>query len=124
MAADLPSQVVWFSSTRRLERGGYPDGGDWVIAPTGSPRARIADADIPLLGLHNRENVLAALLAAEHLGADLEQALDAGASLLSRPPTAWSWSRTSRGYVGSTTRRPPTSTPSGPRCRRCLVPWF
>ncbi len=63
---------LWFSSSRRLERGACADGGDLVLALDGGEE-RIPLSRNPLRGGHNLENVMAAALACRAAG------LDAGA---------------------------------------------
>ncbi len=75
-------RLIPFDATGRilgLHRGGeteskpgrawYGDGSLWIHAPGGSPN-RYSLADVKLEGPHNRENMLAALMAAELAGAD------------------------------------------------------
>ncbi|MFN7971641.1 MAG: UDP-N-acetylmuramoyl-L-alanine--D-glutamate ligase [Acidobacteriota bacterium] len=81
LSAGIPAQRHLFSSTRKpvpIARGAWltEGGGDAavVIAPDGVPVLAMKSSEIPLLGRHNRENVMAALLTAWAVGADLEKA--------------------------------------------------
>jgi UDP-N-acetylmuramoylalanine--D-glutamate ligase len=78
----LPARLVPFDATGKLlsasrggegtaARGWYGEGDLWVSAGPGAPH-RYALAEVTLEGLYNRENMLAALLAAELSGAEGE----------------------------------------------------
>ncbi|MDP2999271.1 MAG: UDP-N-acetylmuramoyl-L-alanine--D-glutamate ligase [Bryobacterales bacterium] len=60
-----PAQARWFSSSRRLERGAWLEDGRILL-----DGERLMDAaQVPLRGLHNLENVMAAALASAIAGA-------------------------------------------------------
>ncbi len=59
--------------------------GEVVLAPTGEIAGRIAKEAFPLPGRHNRENLMAALLAALELGIPFDEAAKAAASFQGVP---------------------------------------
>jgi UDP-N-acetylmuramoylalanine--D-glutamate ligase len=63
MRAGAPGEVRAFSRRRTLARGAFLRDG-WIVVRDGGERAVLPVSDIRLPGLHNRENVLAAALAA------------------------------------------------------------
>ncbi len=76
LGRDLPCRVRLFSQTEAVADGACLDAGA-VLLRDGERAFRISLADFPLPGSHNRENLLAALLAAEAAGADLRRAVRA-----------------------------------------------
>jgi UDP-N-acetylmuramoylalanine--D-glutamate ligase len=68
LAAELPSQVRFFSLERPVSEGTYLEGERLLIARHGTVCEACAVADIPLLGRHNVANVLAAVAAADAWG--------------------------------------------------------
>ena len=69
-AAGLRAHVVRFSVRRELEEGLFLRGRDLVSRSGGAERALLSRDEIALRGLHNVENVLAALAAGLACGAD------------------------------------------------------
>ncbi len=67
MRADAPGEVRGFSRRRVLGRGAFVRDG-WIVVREGDERLLLPVSDIRLPGLHNRENVLAAVLAASFEG--------------------------------------------------------
>jgi UDP-N-acetylmuramoylalanine--D-glutamate ligase len=64
-ASHTPAQALWFSSSRRVERGAWLAGGRLLL--DGEPL--MDAAEVPLRGVHNLENVMAAAVAARLAGA-------------------------------------------------------
>lgn len=73
MGAGLRCRVRFFSQREVVGDGACLDAGA-VLVRDRSQTLRIPLADFPLPGAHNRENLLAALLAAQAAGADLRRA--------------------------------------------------
>ncbi|MCU0276057.1 MAG: UDP-N-acetylmuramoyl-L-alanine--D-glutamate ligase [Acidobacteria bacterium] len=67
---------LWFSSSRPLPRGAWPEGGDIVLA-LAEGTERVSLRRNPLRGIHNLENIMAAALACRVLGLDAA-AIEAG----------------------------------------------
>jgi UDP-N-acetylmuramoylalanine--D-glutamate ligase len=67
-ASHTRAEALWFSVSRRLERGAWIEGGRILL--NGEPVMEAAE--VPLRGRHNLENVLAAALAARLAGAPPE----------------------------------------------------
>ncbi len=68
LAPAVQAQRFWFSRQRRLDAGAYLEG-DWIVFVQGARRERVLPQSvIQLKGLHNLENVLAAVCAASLLG--------------------------------------------------------
>jgi len=63
MARDLPGRVVWFDGQGSTQPGAWIDGDVIMLGADGPPRPVMRAAEIPLVGQHNRENVLAAVAA-------------------------------------------------------------
>jgi len=63
-------QVFWFSRQRRVEQGACVHGEDIVVVHHGKEEFVLKVADIPLVGTHNVENVLAAVTSARLAGVD------------------------------------------------------
>lgn len=71
IAGQIPADIFWFSSRRSLERGIWLEGEDIIYCDT--ERIRICSIhDMQLLGVHNYENVMAAVAIAMHCGVPLE----------------------------------------------------
>jgi UDP-N-acetylmuramoylalanine--D-glutamate ligase len=68
-AARTSARRVPFSRASRAEGGAWLEEGRLVSSVTGSPRALLPVADLALSGAHNVENALAAVAAADCLGA-------------------------------------------------------
>ncbi|HWQ56144.1 MAG TPA: UDP-N-acetylmuramoyl-L-alanine--D-glutamate ligase [Bryobacteraceae bacterium] len=67
-AATTPATPVWFSSARRVDKGAWlEDGNVWYDG-----ELLIPAAEIPIRGLHNVENTMAAAAAARLAGAEME----------------------------------------------------
>ena len=64
-------QGIWFSSKRPLERGIWLDGED-IIYKDGEEIKICTIHDMQLLGVHNYENVMAAVAIAMHMGVPVE----------------------------------------------------
>lgn len=71
MAGDIPAEVFWFSSSRRLERGIWLEGEE-IIYCDGELVTVCNIHDMQLLGKHNYENVMAAIAIAMHAGVPLD----------------------------------------------------
>lgn len=71
IAGDIPADIFWFSSRRPLERGIWLQGEDIIYCDT--EQIRICSIhDMQLLGVHNYENVMAAVAIAMHCGVPVE----------------------------------------------------
>jgi UDP-N-acetylmuramoylalanine--D-glutamate ligase len=62
--------VYWFSQKQRVKQGAFVNDGDIVFCSAGQQETILRVKDIPLVGAHNLENVLAAVVAAKLAGAD------------------------------------------------------
>lgn len=71
MAGEIPAEVFWFSSSRKLERGIWLEGEE-IIYCDEEPITVCTIHDMQLLGKHNYENVMAAVAIAMHGGVPLE----------------------------------------------------
>jgi UDP-N-acetylmuramoylalanine--D-glutamate ligase len=67
-ASHTPAQALWFSSSRRVERGAWLEGGRILL--DGEPL--MDAAEVPLRGVHNLENVMAAAVTVRVAGAGPE----------------------------------------------------
>lgn len=63
MESEAPSGVLWFSLMREVEQGAFLRGGTLVTRFEGVETEVMNISDIPLIGWHNVENVLAAVAA-------------------------------------------------------------
>lgn len=63
-------QVFWFSRKQPVKQGGYLKGDEIVVAHKGGEDFVMKAGEIPLVGAHNLENVLAAVTAARLAGVD------------------------------------------------------
>lgn len=69
------AQVIWFSSKRRLENGYYLDG-EMICRNMGQGQEELLNIhDMNLIGVHNYENVMAAIAMAAAFGVPMEQIL-------------------------------------------------
>ena len=70
IAAKTRAQVFWFSTVRRIKQGAFVHGESvfWLDREGGRAEPVLPLAEIPLRGVHNRENVLAAVCAAKLAG--------------------------------------------------------
>ena len=68
LETDCPARVAFFSSTKAVETGAFLDGSDLVCRLHGASEERYPLSMIRLSGLHNVENVMAALIAARFAG--------------------------------------------------------
>ena len=71
-ASDIRAQICYFSSRRRLENGAYYEDGVMYYAENGIPERILAVNEMNLVGMHNVENVLAAVLITRHMGVPME----------------------------------------------------
>ena len=71
LAAKISADIFWFSSKRPLERGIWLDGED-IIYKDGEEIKICTIHDMQLLGVHNYENVMAAVAIAMHMGVPVE----------------------------------------------------
>lgn len=63
-----PAQVIWFSSKRKLEQGYYLDG-EMICRNMGNGREALLNVhDMNLIGVHNYENVMAAIAMSSAFG--------------------------------------------------------
>jgi UDP-N-acetylmuramoylalanine--D-glutamate ligase len=68
MAAGLPGRIVWFDGKGEARPGARVEGETIVFEREGKPVGVVPLDEIPLVGYHNRENVLAAVAAASTWG--------------------------------------------------------
>ncbi len=71
LADKIPADVFWFSSARPLERGIWLDGEDIIYKDTEEIKICTIH-DMQLLGVHNYENVMAAVAITMHMGVPVE----------------------------------------------------
>ncbi len=73
LADRMPADVFWFSSQSRLERGIWLEGEEIFYREKGQETIRVCSIhDMKLLGVHNYENVMAAVGIAAHLGVPMD----------------------------------------------------
>jgi UDP-N-acetylmuramoylalanine--D-glutamate ligase len=68
-ASATPARELWFSSTREVSPGAWLNGQDLMI----DGEVLMPAAEVPLRGVHNLENTMAAALIARAAGAELPQ---------------------------------------------------
>src|SRR5271154_919214 len=66
-------QVYWFSRKQRVGQGAFVNDGQIMVCRAGAEQAILPVSEIPLVGAHNWENILAAVLAASLTGADAQK---------------------------------------------------
>ena len=71
LADKIPADIFWFSSARPLERGIWLDGEDIIYKDTEAIKICTIH-DMQLLGVHNYENVMAAVAITMHMGVPVE----------------------------------------------------
>ena len=71
-----PGTVIWFSSARKLKNGFYLDEDVIYKAVDGEAEALLNIAETKLLGVHNMENIMAAIAICEAFGVPMESILD------------------------------------------------
>jgi UDP-N-acetylmuramoylalanine--D-glutamate ligase len=81
----VPSRRLEFSRKKRLINGAFIDGDRIVAAFDGRPEAELRLGDLQLVGAHNHENVMAALLMAISSGVKAEEAVRAAAAFKGLP---------------------------------------
>ena len=69
---DLTPRVIYFSSARRLEEGIFLEDGKIILRLDGDEEVVVDVQDLKLLGLHNYENVMAAVAMGYSAGVPLE----------------------------------------------------
>jgi UDP-N-acetylmuramoylalanine--D-glutamate ligase len=69
--APLKPRVYWFSRKQRVAQGAYLRGEEVVLRIDGEDHTVIRRGEIPLVGAHNLENVLAATIATKLAGAEV-----------------------------------------------------
>ena len=73
--SQCPASIVYFSSTRQLQDGYYLKGEDLKYASGGKEEHLLNIHEMKLLGIHNVENVLAAIAISESFGIEREHVL-------------------------------------------------
>ncbi len=68
----ITPKVIYFSSARPLEEGIYLDGDQIILSLSGEKRTVVRTGELKLLGVHNYENVMAAVAMAYCAGVTLE----------------------------------------------------
>jgi len=66
-------QVFWFSRKKRVGQGAFVKDGQMVVRVDGDEQAILPVSEIPLVGAHNWENILAAVLTTKLAGADAQK---------------------------------------------------
>ncbi len=72
MAKDTKASVIFFSSHQELEDGYFFKDGEIVLAAGGHKEHICYDTDLNILGLHNMENVMAAVAITRSLGISMD----------------------------------------------------
>lgn len=73
MAKELKPRIFFFSSRRPLEEGIFIDeNGDFIYRENAKEEIVCNTRDLKLMGIHNYENVMAAIAIASHIGVPLE----------------------------------------------------
>lgn len=67
-APKLKNKIVWFSSKNKLEEGVYLDGKNIMYAENGEKRVITTTEDTTLVGIHNVENIMAAIGISVNMG--------------------------------------------------------
>lgn len=67
-APKLKNKIVWFSSKNKLEEGVYLDGENIMYAENGEKRVITTTEDTTLVGIHNVENIMAAIGISVNMG--------------------------------------------------------
>lgn len=75
-AKDCKARIIYFSSARRLEEGFYLEDDKIVQADEAGSRELLSIHDMNLLGIHNVENVMAAIAMAAAFGVPMEQIVE------------------------------------------------
>lgn len=71
LSSSIRADIFWFSSRRSLERGIWLEGEDIIYCDT--ERIKVCTIhDMKLLGIHNYENVMAAVAVTMHMGVPIE----------------------------------------------------
>ena len=71
-APSCPAKVLWFSSARPVEEGAWLDGSDIMVRLNGKEEKVVGTEELNLLGRHNYENVMAAVLLCSFMGVPME----------------------------------------------------
>lgn len=69
---EIKSNIIWFSTNEKLDKGIYIDGEEIIINSDGKSINFMSLKDINILGRHNLENVLACIGVCISIGIDLE----------------------------------------------------
>jgi UDP-N-acetylmuramoylalanine--D-glutamate ligase len=85
MARDIRAQVTWFSSAKELQRGIYLKGDSLVFKAFDGSEEQYPLDMIGIPGLHNVENVMAAVMAARFCGCSREMIIAAVAGFRGLP---------------------------------------
>lgn len=72
MAKDTKAKVIFFSSRSELEEGYFYKDGEIILAWDGHKEHICYDTDLNILGLHNMENVMAAVAITRSLGVPMD----------------------------------------------------
>lgn len=71
-ASRLHNKIIWFSSKQKLDEGIYLDGKNIVYARKNGKRVITTTEDTTLVGIHNTENIMAAIGIAINMGVPAE----------------------------------------------------
>ena len=66
-APKLHNKIIWFSSKQALEEGIYLEGKNIVYATKSGKQVITTTEDTTLVGIHNIENIMAAILSLIHI---------------------------------------------------------
>lgn len=72
-ASEFPCQVVYFSSLHKLDEGCYLEGEDIVLSLNGTKTVVAKTSELNILGKHNHENAMAAILMAFLMNVPVEK---------------------------------------------------
>lgn len=75
-AKDVKAKILWFSSARKLQNGIYLKDGDIILAENGKEQVLMNVSQMQLVGIHNAENVMAAIGIAKSMGVSMDIILD------------------------------------------------
>ena len=76
-APKLHNKIIWFSSKQELDEGIYLEGKNIIYAQGGNKRIIITTEDTTLVGIHNTENIMAAIGIAMNMGVPADIIKDA-----------------------------------------------
>ncbi len=72
LSKDVKNKIVWFSSSQKVENGVYLDGEKIMYAVDGNAEFITNSTDTTLVGIHNTENIMAAIALTINMGVPKE----------------------------------------------------